>query len=250
MPGASVRAAAGAVSFLTRVPVGRLAAIDGADVARGAVVFPLVGAGVGALSAGIAIAAHHALPAFVAAALAVAASALVTGALHLDALADTADAAGARTRSDALSIMRDSRIGPFGAVALTVDLLLKVACIAVLVERGHALGGLVAAGGLSRAASLPLAALLPYPRPEGGPGSVLTGRTSVPLAGIGVALGIGAAVVAWWDIWYWLAVTAVAVTVALGLVFRRWLGGATGDCLGAATELCETAVLVVATAFA
>jgi cobalamin 5'-phosphate synthase/cobalamin synthase len=250
MPGASVRAAAGAVSFLTRIPVGRLAAVDAADVARGAVVFPVVGAGVGAVSAGIALAAHQALPAFVAAVLAVAASALVTGALHLDALADTADASGALTRNDALAVMRDSRIGPFGAVALVLDLVLKVACVAVLLEHGHALGGLVAAGGLSRAGSLPLAAVLPYPRAEGGSGGVLTGRLSLPLAGVGVALGIGAAVVAWWEIWYWLAAGAAAVTVVLGLVFRRWLGGATGDCLGAATEVCETAVLVVASAFA
>src|SRR5919204_980235 len=244
MPGASVRAAAGAVSFLTRIPVGRLAAVDAADVARGAVVFPVVGAGVGAVSAGIALAAHQALPAFVAAVLAVAASALVTGALHLDALADTADAGGALTRGDALAIMRDSRIGPFGAVALVLDVVLKVACIAVLLERGHALGGLVAAGGLSRAAALPLAAVLPYPRAEGGSGGVL-GRLSPPLAGVGVALGIGAAVVARWEIWYWLAGGAAAVTVVLGLVFRRWLGGATGDCLRAATEVCETAGLLL-----
>lgn len=250
MPGASVRAAAGAVSFLTRVPVGRFAEADAADVARGAVLFPLVGAGIGALSAGIAVAAHQALAAFVAAALAVAASALVTGALHLDALADTADATGAATRSDALTIMRDSRIGPFGTVALTLDLLLKVACIAVLLERGHALGGLVAAGGLSRAASLPLAALLPYPRADRGRGAVLSGRTPGPVVAVAVALGIGAAMVAWWDVWYWLAATAASVTVVLGLAFRRWLGGATGDCLGAATELAETAVLVVASAFA
>jgi adenosylcobinamide-GDP ribazoletransferase len=246
MPAASLRAAAGAVSFLTRVPLGRFAVLDAADVARGSVLFPLVGATVGALSAGAALAAHQALPSFVSAALGVGAAAVVTGALHLDALADTADAVGASTRSEALAIMRDSRIGSFGAVALTLDLLLKVGCVDVLLERGHALSGLVAAGALSRASSLPLAALLPYPRADHG----VLAALSLPQAGIGVALGMLAALLAWWHVWYWLVATAVGVALLLGLAYRRWLGGATGDCLGAVTELCETAVLVVATGFA
>ena len=147
MPGASVRAGAGAVSFLTRVPVGRYVDVDGADVARGAAGFPLVGAGVGALTAGVALLAAQALPAFVAAALGVATAAVVTGAMHLDALADTADALGARGRDEALAIMRDSRIGTFGAVALALDLLLKVGCVATLVDRGHVIAVLVAPPG-------------------------------------------------------------------------------------------------------
>jgi adenosylcobinamide-GDP ribazoletransferase len=250
MPGASVRAGAGAVSFLTRVPVGRYVDVDGADVARGATVFPLVGAGVGALTAAVALAAAHALPAFVAAALGVAAAALVTGAMHLDALADTADALGARRREEALAIMRDSRIGTFGAVALALDLLLKVGCVAALLDRGHAVAGLVAAGALSRAASPLLAAVLPYPRVEGGPGSVLTGHLSVPAAVVAAALGAAISLLAWWPSGAWLVVAAAAVAATLGLWYRRWLRGATGDCLGAATELCETAVLVVTAALA
>ena len=250
MPGASVRAGAGAVSFLTRVPVGRYVDVDGADVARGAAAFPLVGAGVGALTAGVALLAAQALPAFVAAGLGVAAAAVVTGAMHLDALADTADALGARGRDEALAIMRDSRIGTFGAVALALDLLLKVGCVATLVDRGHVIAVLVAAGALSRAASPPLAAVLPYPRVEGGPGSVLTGRLSGPAAAVAAALGASISLLAWWPTGAWLVVTAAAVAVTLGLSYRRWLGGATGDCLGAATEVCETAVLVVAAALA
>src|SRR5947208_16922962 len=121
MPGASVRAGAGAVSFLTRVPVGRYIDVDGLDVARGAAVFPLVGAGVGALTAGVAVAAGQTLPALVAAALGVAVAAVVTGAMHLDALADPADPLGARRRAEALRIMRDSRIGPFGGARAGPD---------------------------------------------------------------------------------------------------------------------------------
>jgi adenosylcobinamide-GDP ribazoletransferase len=250
MPAASVRAGAGAVSFLTRVPLGRLVDLDGADVARGAVVFPLVGAAVGALSGGVALLAEQGLPSFVAAALAVAAAALVTGAMHLDALADTADALGARRREEALAIMRDSRIGSFGATALALDVIVKVGCVAALVDRGHVLATLIAAGALSRGVSPPLASVLPYPRVEGGPGSVLTGQTSRAAASAAALLAAAVALLVWWPSGGWLVVAAAAVAVALGLWYRRWLGGATGDCLGAATELCETAVLVVAVALA
>jgi adenosylcobinamide-GDP ribazoletransferase len=250
MPGASLRAGAGALSFLTRVPVGRVVAVDGRDVARGAVLFPLVGAGVGALSGGVALAAGRVLPSFVAAALAVTIAAVVTGGMHLDALADTADALGATRRERALEIMRDSSIGSFGATALALDLLVKVGCVAALVDRSHLLAALVAAGALSRAVSPPLAAVLPYPRVDGGPGSVLTGRMSRLAAAAAAGLGVAIALVVWWSTGAWLVVGAASVALALGLWFRWWLGGATGDCLGAATELCETVVLVVAVAFA
>jgi adenosylcobinamide-GDP ribazoletransferase len=247
MPAGSLRAGAGAVTFLTRLPLGRFVQVDAGDVARGAVVFPVVGAGVGAIAGGIALAAAQVLPDFVAAALGIAAAALVTGALHLDALADTADAVGATGRDEALAVMHDSRIGSFGATALALDLIVKVGCVTALLGAGHAVGALVAAGALSRAASLPLGALLPYPRAEGG---VLNGRLSLLAAGTAAVLGAAVAVLVWWSAAPWLILTAVAVAAVLGLWFWRWLGGATGDCLGATTELCETAVLVVAVALA
>src|SRR5919198_4922235 len=168
MPAASARAAAAAVTFLTRVPLGRAFALDAADVARGALLFPLVGAGVGAAAGGAAVLAHLALSPLVAGALAVGVAVALTGAMHVDALADTADACGARTRERALEIMRDPRIGSFGAAAVALDLLLKSAAVTELLEAGGALAALIAAGALSRAASPVLAALLPYPRVEGG----------------------------------------------------------------------------------
>ena len=85
------------------------------DVARGVVFFPLVGAGVGAVAGATAIVLHERLSSFLAAGLAVAVALALTGALHIDALADTADALGASSRERALEIMRDSRIGSFGA---------------------------------------------------------------------------------------------------------------------------------------
>jgi adenosylcobinamide-GDP ribazoletransferase len=244
MPGASVRAAAAALSFLTVIPVGRIVALDARDVARGAALFPAVGAGVGALAGAIALALHSWLPAFPAAGVAVAAMVLVTGALHVDALADTLDAAGGRTRERALEIMRDSRLGTFGASALALDLLLKVGAVAALLTRGGLLSTLFAAGALSRAASPPLAVLLPYPRSGGGPGSVITGMSRAAAA-TAIGLGIALAFLSVGGHAVWLAGAAASVAVVLGIVYRRWLGGATGDCLGAVTELSETVVLLV-----
>ena len=245
MPVASLRALAGAVSFLTLVPVGRIVALDGPDVARGALFFPLVGAGVGAVTGAIALALHPWLPAFTAAGVAVAVAVLVTGAMHVDGLADTFDAAGGRSRERALEIMRDSRIGTYGASALALDLVLKVGAVSALLVRGGALPALIAAGALSRASSPTLAALLPYPRAGAGSGSVLTGL-SRPLAASSLVLGLAIAVAALHGDAVWLAAGAAGVAIGLGLVYRRWLAGATGDCLGAATELCETVVLIVA----
>jgi adenosylcobinamide-GDP ribazoletransferase len=249
MPAASLRAVAGAVSFLTLVPVGRIVALDARDVARGTLFFPVVGAGVGALTGGVASVLHPWLPAFTAAGVAVTVAVLFTGAMHVDALADTFDATGGRSRERALEIMRDSRLGTFGASALALDLLLKVGAIAALLGRGGAVPALIAAGALSRAASPPLAALLSYPRAGQGPGSVLTGVSRLAAAAA-VFLGVSISVLAVKSDAAWLAAAVAVLVIGLGLVYSRWLGGATGDCLGAATEMCETVVLVLAAGLA
>jgi adenosylcobinamide-GDP ribazoletransferase len=250
MLAASARAAAGAFTFLTRVPLARLVLLDGDDVARGSILFPVVGAGVGAAGGGVALLVDQWLPSFTTAALACTVTVLLTGALHVDALADTADALGAPTRERALEVMRDSRIGSFGAAAIALDLLLKVSAVAALVDRGGVVGAFVAAGALSRSSAPLLAARLPYPRAAGGTGSVLTGRvttvTAVTVCLIGLALTVAAVGADAWP----LAGTAAIATVALALWYRAWLGGATGDSLGATTEVIETAVLVVAAALA
>jgi cobalamin synthase len=106
----------------------------------------------------------------------------------------------------------------------------------------------VAAGALSRAASPVLACTLPYPRVEGGPGSVLSGRVLPLAATIGALAAVAVTIVLLGADGAVVVGTVAALTVVLGLGYRRWLGGATGDCLGAATELTETAALVVAAA--
>jgi adenosylcobinamide-GDP ribazoletransferase len=225
-------------------------ALDADDVALGAALFPLVGAGLGALAGLIADALYPTLPAFASAGVAVAVAVLLTGALHIDALADTCDAVGATTRERALEIMRDSRVGSFGATAIALDLLLKVGAVASLTGADDALPALVVAGALSRAASPPLAAVLPYARVEGGPGSVLSGRVSRLGATIAVGLGCLIAIAVKGSDGAVLIGVAAAVAIGTGLIWRCWLGGATGDTLGATTELCETIVLLVAVALA
>jgi adenosylcobinamide-GDP ribazoletransferase len=236
-----VRAFRAALGLLTRLPVGR-GPLGPDDVARGAPLFPVVGAGIGAAAGGLAILVHPQLPALVAAVLAVALELALTGALHLDGLADTFDALGAFTRERALEIMSDSRLGTFGTAALTGDLLLRTALIAALLERGGVVVSLVAAGALSRAAMLPLATALRYLRPEPGV-SELIGPWP---AAVGVAVGVAIAVGFNGVDGLWTTAAAAVTAAALGLGFRRRFGGITGDMLGATAELTGIAALLVA----
>jgi adenosylcobinamide-GDP ribazoletransferase len=219
-----------AIAFLTLVPVGRRVALDGEAVAQGAPFYPLVGAAIGAAGG---VAAGW-LPA-----LGVAVVAVLSGAIHLDGLADTADAFGGRTRERRLDIMRDHAIGSFGASALFLVLLLKVG---VLAELDHPLLGYVAAGACSRWTPLPLAAALPYARAEGRARTLTAAR---PWAGalLGLAVAGAVALAASGLRGLGALAAAAAVTLVLGLWFRRWLGGVTGDTLGATVELAELAAL-------
>src|SRR5690349_7110685 len=147
---AELRGLAGAVAFLTRLPVGRRLVLDADDVSRGGALFPLVGAGIGAAVGGLTDVLSGPLTPALGAIVGVAAGAALTGALHLDALADTADALGATTRERALEIMRDHAIGAYGAVALVLALLAKVAALAALAADGHALRFAVCAAAAGR----------------------------------------------------------------------------------------------------
>ncbi len=238
---ASVRAAVAAVTFLTRVPLGRRIEVGAADVARGAALFPVVGAGVG-VAAGLAAAALEGpLPGVVAGAIGVGVAALVTGGLHLDALADTADALGAN-RVRALEIMRDPRIGAFGAAGLALALVVEAGSLGALAEQGDAVRAFLTASALSRATAPLLAALLPYARPEGA-GGVLSGRVSLG-ACFGAALAVAPAAL----LFGWVGVEVAAgvglVAAACGVASWRWLGGVTGDTLGATIQVTELVALV------
>jgi adenosylcobinamide-GDP ribazoletransferase len=173
----------------------------------------------------------------------------LTGALHLDGLADMADGfGGGRTRQDVLRIMRDHVIGAYGAVALVLLILLKVTTLSALIERGAAGTYLIISPALSRWATVPLGYFLPYARPEGGLGSAATDHIRrLELVGSTVLAGICVLPLAGWRGGVcWLAV--ILMTVMNGRRCLRRIGGLTGDTLGANTEVCEALVFLVGVA--
>jgi adenosylcobinamide-GDP ribazoletransferase len=244
----TVRAAAGAVAFLTIVPIGRRIHIDGVDVARGSVFFPLVGAAIGGAVGLSAIAFDDVLPALVAAALAVALEGIITGVIHIDALADVADGLGGATRERALAIMRDPRVGSFGAAAVVLDLFVKVAAVLAVLELHRPVLVLVAVWAVGRAAPLVLASALPYARADSGSGRTLTDGAGAARLLIGLALAVAIAVAATGERSLAILAAAVVSVLLVGLVARARVGGVTGDVLGAAVELTTTLGLVGAVA--
>jgi adenosylcobinamide-GDP ribazoletransferase len=242
----AVRALAAAVGFLTVLPIGRRVALDGDDVARGSVLFPFVGAGIGALSGGLVWVLGDHLPPLMAAAIGVGAGAAVTGALHLDGLADCADGFGGRTPEDRLRIMRDHTIGTYGATALLLDLLVRVSALAAVAGSRDALVFSVAAGTLARTGAPLLAVMLPYAQARPGAGEALNAHPSQPRAAVALALGGLVAVFVLLPSTSQYAASIAAAAVMVGLVAwaaRQRLGGVTGDVMGAASELVELAVL-------
>ena len=241
------RAVVAAFSFLTVLPVGRLVALDGEDVARGSVLFPVVGAAIGALTGGIAWGIGDDLPPMLAAALAVAVGAAVTGALHLDGLADCADGFGARTPQDRLRVMRDHTNGTYGGTALLLDLLIRVSALAALAGTKDALLFSVAAGALSRAVGPVLAVALPYAQAKPGAGEALNSFPSQPrAAAVLVIAGLAAFLCVDDTTAYPLSLVATAAVIGLvGWTAKKRLGGVTGDVMGACSELVELAVLTV-----
>ena len=242
-----MRRLSAAVSFLSRVPVPRTEKLGAADVGRATVFFPLVGAAIGA--GGVLISELSFLfPAPLIALFVVAFWAFITGALHLDGLADTADGlGGGRTREEKLRIMRDPVVGSYGVVTLILLLAVKVTALSALVTRGAAAPYLILAPTLGRWVTVPLGRFSSYARSESdGLGTALTGhvRWLDLLGATGVALVVTFLLVDEAGLVVWAFVVAVAGI--LGSWFKRSIGGVTGDTLGAACELCETAVLVVA----
>jgi len=249
-----------AFAFLTRLPVGggsgrdpvaghpASEAVTADDLARSVIFFPVVGLVLGLVVAGVGwLHVVGILPASIAAALVVVALALLTGGLHLDGVADLFDglAGGRGERERTLRIMRDSRVGAAGALALVLVVSLKLAALRELLERRELLA-LVAFPAVARWAVIPQLAFFGYARPE-GLGRVFRGRIartplaaqSILLAAAAVRLGHGLGLE---------VVAALVVSLGMGTWLDRRLGGLTGDVYGATIELCETAALVVAAA--
>jgi len=184
-----------------------------------------------------------------AATLGVAAAVLFTGALHEDGLADTADGIGSgRDRERSLEILRDSRIGTYGVLALIVAMLVRVAALVPLLEAGplgSALPAFVLAAALGRAAGPLFTAALPPARADGV--GAAAGRPDTA----GVAVGLALPLLAGLALGAWPALPlALLPLVWLGWLARRRLGGITGDVIGCAMLLTEcTAVAAIAMAW-
>lgn len=237
-----------ALGLLTRLPMqgdGLQAAQRGAASAWA---WPLAGALVGALAAlaGGAALAIGLAPGF-AAALMLATQAMVTGAMHEDGLADSADGLwGGWDRSRRLEIMKDSHIGSYGVLALLIVLLARWSALVALAEAGAWCPVMIAAGALSRVPMAVLMAALPNARGSGLSQSV--GRPPVATTILAVAIGLGLGAAAVGILVLPMALIAALPCIALALVARTKIGGQTGDILGASQQLAETAVLALAAA--
>lgn len=231
-----------ALQFLTCLPVSLKSGPNPADWGRSALAYPVIGLLIGLLLAGLQQLVGHADP-LLQAALLTAAWALITGGLHLDGLADSADAwvGGHGDRERTMAIMKDPRSGPAAVSTVVLTLLLKFAALVALVKAGS-WTTLLLVPVLGRSVLVVLLLTTAYVRP-GGMGSAISAhlpRVAAALVLLLVAAGalfVGQA-----------GVLALAVAVAAWLILRwmmmRRLGGMTGDTLGAAVELTEAAVLV------
>lgn len=230
-----------AIAFLTRIPVGRLVALDAADVARSAGWFPLVGVLLGTMYWAAAALLKGHLPVGVVAVVLVLVDAAATGALHFDGLADSADGfGGGRNREDVLRIMRDHAIGSYGATALVVLVALKVTAYASLLTRSNWMPALILTPALGRWSILLLTAALPYARTSA---SVVTSMGRLSLIQ-GTVLMVVALLVARSIRAGGAAGVVVGVSAVFGFYCRRRIGGITGDTLGANVQLSECAALL------
>ena len=236
--------------FLTRLPVPLARTVDPPPLHETMRMFSLAGALIGLATGGVLwVASHLDIPSLLASTLAVATTLLLTGALHEDGFADFIDGiGGGKTRERRLEIMRDSRIGAYGALALVIALMVRVFAMESLLVQDWIvlLTTLAACHSFSRALMVDLMWATPAARPDGL--SALAGRPSRAVAifaiVIGLAFTLTTAVVA----------SAEAAVVALGLglaataLVRRFavklLGGQTGDVCGAAQVACELAMLI------
>ena len=232
----------GAVAFMTRLPVPQKMQCRPDALSNVAVFFPLVGLLVG----GGAIILNHVFSRVVAHEVVIVLVLIflvaVTGGFHEDALADAADGFGGGWGKDQiLTIMQDSRVGSFGALAIALALLARFVFLSNIPANRFD-SYLVAGQVTCRWTALPLAYFLPSAREKGGQGARVAGKittftlitgTVLTVAIVGIALGVKALGV---------MLAAVVVTAATGAYYRHRIGGITGDCLGATNQIAEVVV--------
>ncbi|MCF1708994.1 adenosylcobinamide-GDP ribazoletransferase [Tabrizicola sp. J26] len=232
-----------AVGLLTRLPVPMR---PNTSMRGGAAAWawPLAGLTIGALGAlAGSLALAVGLGAGPAAGLCILVQVVTTGAMHEDGLADVADGFwGGWTRARRLEIMKDSRIGTYGVLALVLAVLLRWLALTALFGSGQ-WQVVIAAATLSRAPMAVLMAALPNARGAGLSHAV--GRPSAAAAGGAVALAFGLATLFLEKDVLYASLVAVLATFAVALVARSKIGGQTGDVLGAAQQVSEIAMLLM-----
>lgn len=229
-----------ALGLLTRLPI-RVDMDRATDRgAKAAWAYPLVGCILGALCAMLAsalIALGVPLP--LTAGLVLALSVILTGAMHEDGLADSADGLwGGWDRTKRLDIMKDSRVGVYGVCALILAFLLRWGALTEVFQTAALWPALIAAAALSRGAMLGVMAALPHARADGLSSSV--GRPSRDTAALGGAVAV---LISCLCGYWWLPLVAIAAAVACGAIAKAKIGGQTGDTLGATQQVTEIALL-------
>ncbi len=242
--------------FCTRLPIAQWGPSGGADagaigadgaVARATWAFPLAGALVGMVGGLLYWFAHRlGVPPFPAAGLSLIGTLALTGALHEDGLADTADGfGGGKDREAKLAIMRDSRIGAYGTCALIVSIVLRWSAVAAIAQPRLVIFALLSTHAAARATLPVFMLLVPPARNEGL--SVNAGRPAwecsavaglFGLIALALTLGPAAAMVA--------VVALIAAAVGMAWLSMRQIGGQTGDVIGALEQVSECLILLVA----
>lgn len=237
------------LAFCTRWPFVGPAAPTAKTVADAAWAFPLAGLVIGLIGALVYALAHRlGLPAWPAAALSVAATLIVTGALHEDGLADTADGfGGGDTRQSKLDIMRDSRTGAYGVCALVLSLLLRIGALASFADAYAVAWALIASHSAARAAMVLLMWLVPPARGDGL--SYEAGKPAGESVAAAAAIAFVVLLVCLHPVRGFITALVLIAAVALtAWLAMRQIDGQTGDVLGATEQVAEIVVLLVAVA--
>ena len=234
-----------ATAFLTRLPMPHPHGPQPQNFVRAHRMFPVVGALIGVAVGLICLGLRYlGVPDLAAAALALGASAILTGALHEDGLADIADGfGGGRDRAAKLEIMRDSRLGTYGALILLVSFAAKSSALAAIPD-GYVVPALIAAHALARGI-LPFMSLnLPYARNDGLARNA--GQPDLSTAGFAIIFALLLALLSLsWSNALLSALAAALSGLGIAWLAQRQIGGQTGDVLGGAEQIGETAILVL-----
>ena len=238
-----------AVSLATIWPVGPKQPLDEGEVARASWALPVAGLAVGLTGAiAYAVARRIGLPTDPAAVLALVATVLVTGAIHEDGLADTADGfGGGKSRDERLEIMRDSRIGTYGGCALVLSMLLRWSALATIAEPASVAAALLVSHAAARAQLPVFMWLIPPARADG----LSAGAGQAPSQSALIAVGVGFLCLVF-GLGLGKAILGLILLSLVGLgwawLVTRQVGGQTGDILGALEQLGEIVILLIAAA--